>query len=75
MLLVGKAVFTVISFNAVEGVQSYATCSKICFPGIYLNAVEGVQSVAFCMKSVFFYIQLKEFSQQVSCMTSFFSCN
>ena len=42
MLLVGKAVFTVISLNAVEGVQSYATCSKICFMGIYLNAVEGV---------------------------------
>ena len=53
MLLVGKAVFTGISLNAVEGIQSYATCSKICFMGIYLNAVEGVQSVTFCMKSLF----------------------
>ena len=54
MLLVGNIVFfMVISLNAVEGVQSYATCSKICFTGIYLNAVEGVQSVAFCMKSLF----------------------
>ena len=53
MLLVGNVVFfTVISLNAVEGVQSYATCSKICFTGIYLNAVEGVQSVALCMKSL-----------------------
>ena len=42
MLLVGNVVFTVISLNAVEGVQSHATCSKICFTGIYLNAVEGV---------------------------------
>ena len=31
MLLVGKAVFMVISFNAVERVQSYATCRKGCF--------------------------------------------
>ena len=53
MLLVDKAVFIGISLNAVEGIQSYATCSKICFTGIYLNAVEGVQSIAFCMKSLF----------------------
>ena len=34
MLLVGKSVFTVISFNAVEvveGVYSHATCRKVYF--------------------------------------------
>ena len=54
MLLVGKAVFMVISFNAVEGVQSYATCRKGCFfMVISFNAVEGVHSHATCRKGCF----------------------
>ena len=37
MLLLGKAVFTVISLNAVEGVYSHATCRKGCFYGYFFK--------------------------------------
>ena len=36
MLLVGKSVFTGISFNAVEGVYSHATCRKVCFLRVFI---------------------------------------
>ena len=36
MLPVGKSIFMGISLNAVEGVQSRATCRKICFLWVFI---------------------------------------